>query len=391
MTRLHGKKRKLWMIPLVFGIIVVSLNTLPLIAGIQKPINDGNSQFETVFGANYMEKIPQELKDKFMDIPFDLWEMYNHYETYEYNCNITYDIPYLTIPVYSDIFRFDYYSPKTGTGPFPTIINIHGGGWAIGNKGFPENRPHVTMYLASQGYCVFDIQYGLVHFENLSIGNTDVNSLLAWVQSSLGREITNKSYPVKEQIIHVMGNFTNFLVSNASQYKVDLSNIYITGNSAGGHLTECFAGWNSTYKHVFPTENITIRGLIPFYGVSDLSSMLYMANDPLLSGVSDPVSIMEQFFGGDVSNASFNKLISPVTMVDSSSPPILLLHGTNDELVPVEQSRQMKAAYDANSSNPAILIEFPFTGHAFDYVFNSPGGQISLYFIERFLAATRYV
>ncbi|MBD3228787.1 MAG: prolyl oligopeptidase family serine peptidase [Candidatus Lokiarchaeota archaeon] len=388
MARLHGKKKKLWLIPIVFGLIIISLNALPLIAGIQKPINDGEAQFRDIFGSNYMAKIPTELKSKFMDIPYNFWEMYNHHETYD--CNITENIPYLTIPEYNDTFYFDYYCPKSGNGPFPTIINIHGGGWVLGNKGFPENRPHATMYLASQGYCIFDIQYGLARFPNMSIGNIEVDSLLEMIQNTLGRELTNGSYPVTDQIVHVMGNFTNFLVDNADDYKINLSSVFITGNSAGGHLTECFIGWNTTYRHIFPTENITIKGLIPFYGISNFSGLMYMAEDPLLNQVDDPLAIMTQFFGGDISNTTFNKKISPISMIDSSAPPILLLHGTNDELVPIEQSRELKAAYDMNATNPAILIEFPFTGHAFDYVFGSPGGQISLYYIERFLAATRY-
>ncbi|MHA1269994.1 MAG: prolyl oligopeptidase family serine peptidase [Candidatus Helarchaeota archaeon] len=388
MVRLHGKKKRYWLVPIVFGLVVTSLNVLPLVAGIQKPIIDGEAQFAQVFGSDYMDKIPQELKAKFMDSPFDFWDLYNHYERYD--CNITYNVPYLTIPIYNDVFYFDYYCPRSGTGPFPTIINIHGGGWAIGNKGFPENRPHVNMYLASQGYCIFDIQYGLAHFPNETIGSINLDSLLSTVQGTLGRALTNKSYPVVEQIVHVLGNFTNFLVNNASQYNVNLSCVYVTGNSAGGHLTECFIGWNTTYRDIFPVNNITIRGLIPFYGVSNLADMMYMASDPLLSLIDDPYTLMVNFFGGDISNSSFNKLISPVTMLDDSAPPILLLHGMNDELVPVEQSRQLKAAYDANASSPCILIEFPFVGHAFDYIYNSPGGQISLYFIERFLAATRY-
>jgi len=388
MTRLHGKKRKLWLVPICFGLVVVSLNSLPLIAGTQKPIIDGNAQFAQVFGANYMDKIPQELKSKFMKTPFDFWKLYNNYESFD--CNVTYDIPYLKVPIYNDVFKFDYYCPKHGTGPFPTIINIHGGGWIIGNKGFPENRPQASKYLAHQGYVVFDIQYGLAHFPNMTIGNTKLDDTLGWVQGLLGRQLTNKSYSVLEQIHQVLGNFTHFLVSNASQYKVNLSCVYITGNSAGGHLTECFIGWNNTYRSIFPTENITIKGLIPFYGVSNFADLMYMINDPLLGLIGNPIELMKEMFGGDLSNTSFNNLISPVTMVDSNAPPILLLHGENDELVPVEQSRELKDAYDANATNPAILIEFPFVGHAFDYIFNSPGGQISLYYIERFLAATRY-
>ena len=84
------------------------------------------------------------------------------------------------------------------------IINIHGGGWIIGNKGF-ENRPTASRYLAQQGYAVFDIQYGLARFPDEPL----IDNALGWVQKVLGRELLNKSYTMSEMAVQILGNFTD--------------------------------------------------------------------------------------------------------------------------------------------------------------------------------------
>ncbi|MHA1265690.1 MAG: alpha/beta hydrolase fold domain-containing protein [Candidatus Helarchaeota archaeon] len=385
MVRLHHKNSKIWIFPITLGVIVLILNALPF-AGISNTISQGNTQFLTIFGSDYMDHIPVNLTSKFKAQPFDLWAMYNNFNSYD--CNVSYDCgPYLTVPDYNDKFYFDYYSPKSGQGPFPTIINIHGGGWVIGNKGL-ENRPTASRYLASQGYCVFDIQYGLGRFPE----NPDIDNGLKWIQSLLGRQQLNKSYTISEMIAQIMGNFTDYLVAHAAEYKVDTSRIYVTGNSAGAHLAGCFLGYNSTYKYLF-NDTLKLKGLILFYCPANMTHLYNShANDPLAQLFGTDIS----WFFGKVAdgtpeqNASLFHDISPVYLADSSAPPCLILHGEVDKMVPFVETQQL---YEKLQSlgRPAIFLSFPFQGHAFDYFFNSPGGQVSMYFIERFLAATQYI
>ncbi len=59
-----------------------------------------------------------------------------------------------------DKLKFDFYKPTWGSGPYPAIITVHGGAWVLGNKGI-GNGVNFNKYMASKGYVVFDIQYGL--------------------------------------------------------------------------------------------------------------------------------------------------------------------------------------------------------------------------------------
>ncbi|TFG05460.1 MAG: alpha/beta hydrolase [Promethearchaeota archaeon] len=385
MNRLHRRNKKIRFVPLIIGGIILIFNILPFV-GISTTIAQGNTQFQAVFGPDYINHIPENLTAKFKTQPFDLWQMYNNYESYE--CNVTYNCgPYLTVPGVNDEFYFDYYSPKTGDGPFPTIINIHGGAWVIGNKGL-ENRPTASRYLAHQGYCVFDIQHGLGRFpEDPLIDNT-----LGWVQSLLGRDLLNKSYTITEMAIQIMGNFTDYLVAHADLYKVDTNRIYVTGNSAGAHLAGLFLGYNSTYKSIF-NDTLQLKGLILFYCPANLTHLYnYHAADPLAHLFNIDIGyFFSQVAGGTPQeNATLFENLSPVFLADSSAPPVLILHGQIDNMVPFIEAKQLHEKL-LSVGRPSIFLSFPHQGHAFDYFFNSPGGQVSMFFIERFLAATQYI
>ena len=286
-----------------------------------------------------------------------------------------------------DKFYFDYYSPPSGAGPFPTIINIHGGGWVVGNKGL-ENRPTASRYLAHLGYNVFDIQYGLGTFHE----DPTINNALAWVQSLLGRDLTNKSYTMTEMAEMIIGNFTDYLVAHAVEYKVDVNKIYVTGNSAGAHLTGLFLGYNSTYQHLF-NDSLTLKGLILFYCPANLTHMYnFHSNDPMGMLVGTDISwFFSKIAGGTpTQNASLFQDLSPVYLADQWAPPCLILHGQVDKMAPYQESVQLHNRLKTDLNRTSIFLTFPYQGHAFDYSFNSPGGQVSMYYIERFLAATQY-
>jgi len=387
MARLHRTKpgRK-WIVPIILGGIVLTFCALPF-TGISTTVTQGESQFASTFGADYMDDIPSNLTSKFQPIPFDLWRMFNNYEDYE--CNFTKDKDYyLMDPISNDKFYFDYYCPTTGAGPFPTIINLHGGAWVLGNKGVPENRPMASRYLAQQGYVVLDVQYGLGTFPEDPL----VNGLLGMVQSLMGRQMLNRSYTVSEMAVQVVGNLTDYIAGHATDLKIDTSRIYVTGESAGAHLTGLFLGWNKTgtiYKEIFNTT-LTLKGLIMFYCPANVTDLyITHANDPLSKTVNLG-SFMEKVFGGTPqANKTLFEMLDPVNLTNEYSPPCLILHGEKDMMAPYRDAVVLKNRLDDNNVTN-IMLSFPYQGHAFDFFFNSPGGQVAMYYMERFLAATQY-
>ncbi len=96
------------------------------------------------------------------------------------------------------------YRPKEISGPLPTVVDIHGGGWMYGDRQL--NRAY-CMYLASRGYAVMGMSYRLVPEVTVAGQVQDVFSSLHW------------------------------LSQHGEEYSFDLSRVLLTGDSAGGHLT----------------------------------------------------------------------------------------------------------------------------------------------------------
>ncbi|MFD1324828.1 alpha/beta hydrolase [Micromonospora sonneratiae] len=54
------------------------------------------------------------------------------------------------------------------------------------------------------------------------------------------------------------------------------------------------------------------------------------------------------------------------TTVPPDTPPFLIIHGTHDVLIPVEQARRFAAHLRTRSPNPVVYAELPDAGHTFD-------------------------
>ena len=73
------------------------------------------------------------------------------------------------------------------------------------------------------------------------------------------------------------------------------------------------------------------------------------------------------------------------TLVNRPLPPTLLIYGARDFVVEPRFGRMLHERLRATGT-PSVLLEIPWAGHAFDAVPSGLGGQMSLYYIERFLA-----
>jgi acetyl esterase/lipase len=77
---------------------------------------------------------------------------------------------------------------------------------------------------------------------------------------------------------------------------------------------------------------------------------------------------------------------SPLDAVNAQTPPTLMIHGLRDELVwPVHEYRLSERL--AAAHRPYYFLKLPWATHACDISLSGPSGQLSLYAIERFLAA----
>ena len=97
----------------------------------------------------------------------------------------------------------DIYCPLGTQSPLPTIVSIHGGGWFYGSK---ELYSHYCMRLAQRGFTVVNYNYRLAPEHKYPAPVEDACMVLRWMQA------------------------------HAGEYHIDLNNVFMVGDSAGGQL-----------------------------------------------------------------------------------------------------------------------------------------------------------
>ncbi len=236
----------------------------------------------------------------------------------------------------------DVYRPPQGQGPFPCVVVIHGGAWRSGST---RQLYELNQYLAGRGYVVAAITYRLAPRWRFPAQIEDVRDAIQFVQA------------------------------HADTLNIDPQRLVLLGRSAGAHLA-LLAGYTA--------NDPAIRGVVSFYGPPDL---VYGWNHPANPRVINTHKVLRDFIGGSPDELPEPyRQASPIHFVNPLTPPTLLIHGTRDELVRIQQSRQL-AVKLAEQRVRHVFIELPYATHGCDFRLAGPSGQISTYAIERFLAA----
>ncbi len=323
-------------------------------------LDNARSEFQGKFGDQWENFVQREGFERdssyFMDKPIMLSEYF--LPTFTENCRIKQDIPFYndTIGVDNNITLFyDVYMPGNGWERMPgknsTIIRIHGGAWMLGDKGI-GNMLQTSKYLASQGYVVFDIQYGLY--------NASLNENIADIFQNMPQDETRiGNFSLNDMIRHI-GIFTEHLENNWQKYGANLSSVFISGGSAGGNLccAATLAMVNAEYQALFSDE-LKIKGYIPIYPANDICRI-------------EGVNSSEDF-------------IDPKDMITGTSPPCLILQGTNDGLVNPNLAEEFQQVYEEKNNSQCAVVYLKLAAHGFDVYYSGYYNQISLYYMERFL------
>ena len=199
----------------------------------------------------------------------------------------------------------DLAMPKTGKGPFPVVVFLHGGGWSEGNR---QEMNHFIEGVAGLGYVGVTVAYRLVPAARFPAQLEDCKAAVRWLRA------------------------------NAAKYRINPKHIGVVGFSAGGHLASMLGvtGKNDGLEGAGgnPDQSSRVQAVVSFFGLTDFSTRDWPRD--LENGVIEP------FLGGSFANhADEYRRASPITYVTSDAPPFLFFHGSEDKLVPVDQSKRL--------------------------------------------------
>jgi acetyl esterase/lipase len=247
--------------------------------------------------------------------------------------------------------RIDVIRPAAPAGELrPALLQIHGGGWIVGEK--ETQAQPLLHHLAERGWVCFASNYRLSPQATFPDHIVDVKRAIAWVRA------------------------------HASEHGADPSFVCITGGSAGGHLAALAAltANDPAYQPGFEAADTRLAAAVPFYGVYDLVDRQKLrGRAPML-----PHLVRRVFKVTPEASPDLFENASPLARIHSDAPPFLVIHGTHDALVFVEEARAFVAALREKSRAPVLYAEFPGGQHAFD-TFHSPRAAEAVHAVTAFL------
>lgn len=195
--------------------------------------------------------------------------------------------------------KMDLYLAPKDKGPVPIVINIHGGGW---NHGAKESQTGFNSFFKA-GFAVANIEYRLTPQATAPAAVEDARCALIYI------------------------------IKNAKELNVDVNKIVVMGGSAGGHLALMAGLLGNDHRfdgNCAGVENIKVAAIVDKYGITDVNDWAYGSRITSKSAT--------RWLGDKAKEEAFIRSVSPINYVNKNNPPIFIVHGDADPVVPYQQS-----------------------------------------------------
>jgi len=211
----------------------------------------------------------------------------------------------------------DILQPKeAAAGKRPGVLLIHGGGWTGGTK--EQRVEYAARKYLEKGFVVANVEYRLAKTAPAPAAVEDVLQAARWFRQ------------------------------NARRYGVDPNRIVVTGDSAGGHLA-LMVGLTPKSAKLGPPAKVA--AVINFYGITDVEDQL--------SGPHQRAYAVQWVPEQEGRNALARR-VSPITYARKGVPPVLTIHGDQDQTVPYEHATKLIRALELAGADASLHT---LTGH----------------------------
>jgi acetyl esterase/lipase len=218
--------------------------------------------------------------------------------------------------------RLDLFPPDGVRNP-PLVVFIHGGGWRNGS--YKNCR---VKWLTNHGYAVASIGYRLSDKATFPAQVFDCKAAVRWLRA------------------------------NADTYGYSADRIGVAGTSAGGHLALMLGVTGGVQElegkvggHL--DQSSKVQAVVDYFGPADF--VLRSERQPSRTDLPDsPVRLL---LGGPVSEKlDLAKQASPALQVTAGDAPLLIIHGDEDQVVHLAQSKRIAEAYKKQGLDVAFEI-----------------------------------
>ncbi|GAK30102.1 lipase/esterase [Weissella oryzae SG25] len=277
------------------------------------------------------------------------------------------DVPYMAADAkYPQRHTLDIYLPNEGVGPFPTIIDVFGGGLYFGNKSSHKLEP--ALKLLAKGYAVVSPNYSLIWQASFPQQILELKAVIRWVKA------------------------------HAHEYQLAENRLALMGESSGAHLallTAVTADSDNFSNREFglnPQLSEKVQAVIVLYGPYEFDKFQAQFKSsgvtPKYQETGQATSFEGQLFGGKAP-ASRPELVAaynPVSYFSHKMPPILAFVGKADPVVPYQQTvNMMKSAQQFLDPKRAKIITHANGVHGPHDYMTPEDTEIKAEFLQRWL------
>jgi acetyl esterase/lipase len=232
--------------------------------------------------------------------------------------------------LYLDLLRP---SGATADGPTPVIIFVPGSGWRAVEK--ERVIPHLVQF-AKEGFAVAVVDY---------------------------RGSGEAKFPEPQKDVKAA---VRYLRSHADLYNIDPDKIALSGPSAGGHIS-LIAGLTGNDPEFVDERWADVS--------SEVSAILAIYPAAYFGESGEPGYDLASLHLGlsvhDEANRAAIDRALPVTYISEDSPPVLLLHGSEDGVVPINQSQRLYAALQEHGVD-STFVTVNGVGHDLEQMTSVP-------------------
>jgi acetyl esterase/lipase len=227
--------------------------------------------------------------------------------------------------------------------PAPVLIFVPGGAWVHGGR---QLQGYALMaQLAEMGWVCLSVQYRVSPHHRWPSHITDVKTAIAWARANVDK----------------FGGDRNFIA--------------VAGCSAGGHLS-ALAGLTANdpamQTELPPGSDTSVDAVVGIYGRYDWEDRSTPERDQFVDFLERVVVKRSIDRHPEVFRDA-----SPVARINPDAPPFLVIHGSSDRVIPVEQARSFVERLRSASRSVVSYVELPGAGHGFDLTDGARTGATS--------------